>query len=948
MVKTEINTRNRVTRVVLLVVMLLLACVDGYSAVPEAEPGYLIRKEHPRLYITKEKLENIRKRCAGRKGAQARYYSILKNFADKYTPGKSKVSAHHCICFAFVYAVGEVPGYDYSRRSIEEYGRLGAAMLTQLHPPSDLSYFARYTPQFIACYDWLFPAMTPEDRAIVFKNYTAVCDKMRAALKTRIGGRFRGTREMYAYYGLAFYGNGKDIYPNDPVAAAAVDKKAKEYCDFFASWHVGQKLVILETACKGGAYPSGTMYGESPHPIRLWPFDAWDTASTDDLYENTTCLTGYPLSWLYQMLPYRTGMRYDCANGRIDQPGGIVRFGDYRYIGYTAAAGPIVNIAQAQGVAARQGCQDLAAAFNWLIQYKGDFAVTPFGGPFPTKRWVGASPNLVWDIIFRDGLVEAKPPTDAGLPLAYHFGSTDSGPPMHPDFPEGRPEGAGVVVIRSSWDDPEGTLLWFKASSHFLIHSHRDQGSLQIYNKGWLAIDSGQYEETPHLGNYTSRTVAHNSFVVYRPEEDLEKDKVNPVWTGYSNDGGQRWVHPTLTATETKDTAHYLGGVSKFETASGIYDYVHADITRAYNCVHVTTEGHKPKVSLVTRSLFFLRPDEYIVVFDRVISTKAEYPKRWLFHSVYRPELDGEESFNGIIPYSDRIPGKPKGVRLTGNKRGGISESRDTSMITIRGWNFGPSDGRLVCRTLLPEKHLTRVVGGSDQRGVHRTALAKTHKGGKTIIVESADGFEIGDFVYLGETKDPYSRSSWGRPHWPVDDVFYKGWGKIQSVDRKANTLTMAPYRSGIPKNLPEGTVVVRSDHANADAFEFMDSEYNQWPMHGEGVANAGPFNMQHGCWRVEVEPVKKKKDDVFLHVMLPCDKDTLFESQTALREKVKLTQNGESLTLDLQGESRTYTIVFKSGSPEARVTVTENSKTIADNELTRAAIKARSNKSKR
>jgi len=27
-----------------------------------------------------------------------------------------------------------------------------------------------------------------------------------------------------------------------------------------------------------------------------------------------------------------------------------------------------------------------------------------------------------------------------------------------------------------------------------------------------------------------------------------------------------------------------------------------------------------------------------------------------------------------------------------------------------------------------------------------------------------------------------------------------------------------------------------------------------------EAVANAGPFHMQHGSWRVEVEPVNKER----------------------------------------------------------------------------------------
>ena len=922
-----------------LIVFFTWGC--GFSANGETEPKYTIREGHPRIYLTKEKLDGIRKRCADKRNAQARYYTILKDFADKFTPGKTESSEYYCICLAFVYAVGKVPGYDYSSRSIGEYGKLGAGMLTQLHPPNDLDYYVRYTPAFIACYDWLFSAMTPEQRSIVFKNFTAVADKMRAALGTTIGGQFRGTREMYAYYGLAFYGDGKYIYPNDPIAAAAVDKKAKDYCDFFASMHRDRELLILEVACKGGAYPSGTMYGESPYPGKLWALDAWDTASTDDLYRNTTSLTGYPLFWLYQVLPFRTQVRYDCANGRTDQLGGLVRFGDYRYIGYTAAGGPIINIAQAQGVAARQSRHDLAAVFNWLIQYQDEFKIAPFGGPFPIDKWVGAGPPLVWDIIFRDGLVEAKSPTKVGLPLAHHFGSSDSGPPLQPDFPQGRSEGAGVVVMRSSWDDPAGTLLWFKASSHFLIHGHKDQGSFQVYKKGWLAIDSGQYEETPHLGNYTMRTVAHNSLLIYSPGEILNKDKVDPVWVGYANDGGQRWAHPTLTAAETNDIEHFLGGVTKFETIPGVYDYVHADITRSYNSMYVTNDGHKPKVSLLTRSLVFLRPDEYIVMFDRMVSTKAEYPKRWLLHSVYRPEVDGKETFNGIIPYSQKIPGKPEGVSLRGNIRGGISESRDTSTVTIRGWNFGPSDGRLVCRTLLPAKHITRVVGGSDPRGVRMTKLAKPYKEGGTIVVEDVNGFEIEDLVYLGETKMPYSYGNRGSPHWPVDDVLYQGWGRIQSVDPKAKTITMVRYAYNIP-NLPEGAVVMRSDHANSKAFEFMDAEYKQWRMYGEDAANAGPFYMQHGCWRIEVEPIEQKTADVFLHVILPCDKDTLAEGQAALKEKVKFTKNDDSINLEIEGKRRTYKLVLKTGSADAHVTINEAGKTILNNELTRAAIKAR------
>jgi hypothetical protein len=932
---------RKIGEIFCIILILFAVCACSASAEKETNPKYTITEGHPRIFLNQDRLDDIRLRCADKRGAQAKYYSVLKGFADKFSPGKSKVSLWDCFALAFLHVVGEVPGYDYSGRSIGEYGRMGVNLLMQLKPPENLDYFMRYTPLYIACYDWLFHAMRPEERAIVFKNFISIADKMGELLEKPIGGRWRETREMYGYYGLAFYGDGKYIYPDKIKMANDADKKAQEYADFYASWWRDQYLAILEAASHKGAYPAGTAYGEALFPDKLWFYDAWATASTDDLYAATTSLTGYPLFFLYQMLPYRTHVRYTGADGRADQPDGIVRYGDYRFIGYTSASRPIItNIAQAQGVADKQGKAAIASVFNWFIQYQRDFKTNPFGGPFPANRWIGSNPSLVWDIIFRNGMVEAKPPGIAGLPLAYHFGAVDSGPSIKPDFHDGSPEG-GVVLIRSAWDDPNGTLLWFKASSYPFVHDHRDQGSFQIYKRGWLAIDSGQYEETTHRGNYTYRTVAHNSLLIYRPDEHLDKNKVDPIWYGFANDGGQRWVNRPKTAADLAKPEYFLGGITKFESVPELYDYTQADITRSYNSTYVTTEGHDPKVSLVERSIFFLRPDEYIIVFDRIVSTKAEYPKRWLLHSVYRPELDGKETFEGVIPYSNKISGKPEGVRLVGNKEGGISESRDTNIFSIRGWNFGPSDGRLVGRIMLPENHITRVVGGVDGRGVRKTVLVKPYQGGGSVVIANSEDFEIGDFVYFGKTDKPYSKGSFGKPNWPVDDVFYRGWGKIQNVDRKTNTVIMVPHHFSIPK-LPEGTDVLRSNHANANSYEFMNAEYTQWQMQGEPIANGGPYYDQHGSWRIEVEPIEKKTDDVFLNVMLPCDKDSLPESQRAVRDNVKIMHTDKTVELAIKGNQRNYKIMLDKDSPNARIVIIEADKTILDNKLTREAIKAR------
>jgi hypothetical protein len=121
-----------------------------------------------------------------------------------------------------------------------------------------------------------------------------------------------------------------------------------------------------------------------------------------------------------------------------------------------------------------------------------------------------------------------------------------------------------------------------------------------------------------------------------------------------------------------------------------------------------------------------------------------------------------------------------------------------------------------------------------------------------------------------------------------------------------------------------------------------MDAEYNQWPMQGEAVANAGPFNMQHGSWRLEIEPTEQKMDDVFLHIMLPCDKDTLAGCQTALKEKIKLINSDDSINVEIEGKKRTYKLAFKRGSSDAHLTVIEAGKAILDHKLTVDTIKAR------
>lgn len=184
-------------------------------------------------------------------------------------------------------------------------------------------------------------------------------------------------------------------------------------------------------------------------------------------------------------------------------------------------------------------------------------------------------------------------------------------------------EKMGEVFMRSG-SRPEDVYCLFSCGGDLKHHRHYDALSFIIYSgEGFLAIDSGdRYGEMerngPHIANYYSQSVAHNTILVHQPGEPPAG-----YWGGRTTamDGGQHNV------TESK--------LAAFETNDD-YTYVAGDATGCY--LH---GGDLPeKVSLVARQMVFLPPNHF-VIFDRVNSTGPDYPKTWLLHTVNEPQVTG-------------------------------------------------------------------------------------------------------------------------------------------------------------------------------------------------------------------------------------------------------------------------------------------------------------------
>ncbi len=129
--------------------------------------------------------------------------------------------------------------------------------------------------------------------------------------------------------------------------------------------------------------------------------------------------------------------------------------------------------------------------------------------------------EAIFEFLWRDPRLQ--PVARDGLNLSYYA-----------------PSPLGWMIARTGWGN-DAVLAEMKVNEYNTVnHQHADAGAFQIYYKGPLAIDSGIFlgkgpasYGSPHDCNYSWRTIAHNSLLIYDPRENFDRK-------GCGNDGGQR------------------------------------------------------------------------------------------------------------------------------------------------------------------------------------------------------------------------------------------------------------------------------------------------------------------------------------------------------------------------------------------------------------------------
>ncbi|MGA2501054.1 MAG: heparinase II/III family protein, partial [Tepidisphaeraceae bacterium] len=247
--------------------------------------------------------------------------------------------------------------------------------------------------------------------------------------------------------------------------------------------------------------------------------------------------------------------------------------------------------------------------------------------------------------------------------------------------------GIGKVYARSDWTDA-ATWFRFECGDLWNGHQHYETGNFEIFRYEPLATESGEYADytSSHAVNWLIRTVAHNCILVNQPDEKWNRQRDGGRNT-YANDGGQdrraEWFAPDLPTWLKQRDQWKRGKIVAYENRPEFL-FVAGDCTKAYA---------PSKLGLCMRQIVFLRPGTF-VIFDRVISTKAEYEKTWLLHSRFEPKFDGLsatiENGKGKLIVRTLLPEAAKIDKIEGYTYGGqtFNEVKNAQSDTANRWRI--------------------------------------------------------------------------------------------------------------------------------------------------------------------------------------------------------------------------------------------------------------------
>lgn len=586
-----------------LIVGLFFACCCSLPAAerpPSAsELPQLVRKEHPRLFLTPERLLAFRERA--RTVLKAEFDKLVAEVEALPADPKLEFIDDYCtvegrkITFkrllndqnACSYAVKTTGGDEALRCALvwlvtgQEAYRIKALKylkmnvdFTEYCKESRILYewfhFTRLNA--IVAYDWLASTLSPAERKALMKPMLDHVSFMRnPGFLYNNGGVADGNYgdpALMWYAGLATFGDGVD----DPQAAKLLRDGYRLFVGMMDHRdHISGGSGVLTSICSGysfGMYPLGSF--NFLHTL--------DSGAGIDGTKYWTQVRDYPNWFVWAVIRGRDGL-FEYGFGDAFHRSN--RMGTYNM--YTHLAQVIHFYGKRSPFSA-----ELARAAMAILP-KENCRIVDNRLPYLPYILTGFDP-------------ERKSEKSVDELLENRSGEFF--------------RNAGLAVMRSGFGEDD-TYAAFKAGAKFNAHQHYDENTFVIYRSGFQALDTGGRGSAPHHRVYYPQTIAHNAMLIRMKDEPLARywypANAPEIGDEVHNDGGQ----------DTQKAGRNLG----FES-NQLYAATGGDATKCYS---------DRKCREAVRIFVFVKPD-YFIIYDRVEAVEPDQEKAFVLHFAGEPQ----------------------------------------------------------------------------------------------------------------------------------------------------------------------------------------------------------------------------------------------------------------------------------------------------------------------
>ncbi len=634
-------------------------------------------------------------------------------------------------------------------------------------------------------YDWCYPLLSDEHKSQLINGTCLVT----AAHSEDTYGYPPTTTEIIAGHGA------ERLVMRDWLAfAVAVADEAPDIYNYIAGKVVNEYTKMPNWYYVSNDVHQGTAYGTV---ARLYPNIAADmmmySATGERIFSESIDFAEVIMSSIYKMRP----------------DGESLRIGDdFNQTGSSYATGTIAFMAYFAG-----NYYGNATAKAWY-KHLGSPIETSYAGEFTRAIYlITSNPSVVVE----EGDLY-------NLELVRYNGSP-----------------AGSMIARSAWGDENAWMTYTNIEEAGANnHDHKDSGTFQIYYKGILAPNAGQYEHnhqnynsTIHI-NYTKQTISKNGLLIYNPN-------ISALYGQWTNSGGQRVDTADDVATPSSFEGYLTSNLANQAKVLGhdsavnadgefVYAYISGDITNSYN---------QSTVDLVMRSTMTLAtgdPDHPMafIVYDRITSDDASYKKSFVLHTMEEPTFNGGSEVSA-----------PAGEDAAFTYISGSNSFYYTNVLGPTGAytqdNLNDKyNGKLTTTTLLPENPVYRYIGGDGKRfwvnGVN---------GGNSSVTENP-------------TKHPVGEIGWGRVEISPSvsqltdsflNVMYVGDAKDANGNATSNTLVPSTL---VQCDTHEGVAAFGSAVLFSKTNESVSSVI-KFTVDGTGEMNYYVGGLSSGKWFVRV-----------------------------------------------------------------------------------------------